>query len=233
MSRGLPTYWVDAFVGPGLRGNPAAVCLLDEPMPERSHLAISSEMGLPETAFVRRVRDGSYALPWFTPRVEVPLCGHATLASAHVLYQERGLAGPTLLFDTHPVGSARAGPTPASFSSSRAKTPSPRAFPGICSMRWGSGKRATYDAVLAPPSSWSSSRARKRSPPSTRTSDASSGASRTARSRGSSLPPLADLRSTSSPASSIRGPGFLRTRSPDPPTPSSRRTGPSVPDAPG
>lgn len=100
MSRTLPAYWVDAFVGPGLRGNPAAVCLLDEPLPERSHLAISSEMGLSETAFVRRVRDGSYALRWFTPRVEVPLCGHATLASAHVLYHERGLADPSLLFDS-------------------------------------------------------------------------------------------------------------------------------------
>lgn len=76
---------VDAFTDEPFRGNPAAVTILDAfPNDERMRL-IAREMNLSETAFLVRGDDGSYDLRWFTPSVEVDLCGHATLAAAHVL----------------------------------------------------------------------------------------------------------------------------------------------------
>ena len=88
---GLPIYHVDAFTAKPFRGNPAAVVVFDDAnTDERSHDArwmqsIAAEMNLAETAFVSRLDDGTWGLRWFTPTVEVRLCGHATLASAHVL----------------------------------------------------------------------------------------------------------------------------------------------------
>jgi predicted PhzF superfamily epimerase YddE/YHI9 len=78
-------YVVDAFTDLPFAGNPAAVCVLDAPAPEPWMRAVAAEMNLSETAFVVRRDDGDYDLRWFTPTVEVPLCGHATLASTHVL----------------------------------------------------------------------------------------------------------------------------------------------------
>ena len=78
---------VDAFTARPFAGNPAAVCLLDAPRPERWLQNVAREMNLSETAFLLPGGDG-YDLRWFTPTVEVDLCGHATLASAHVLYEE-------------------------------------------------------------------------------------------------------------------------------------------------
>ncbi len=83
---------VDAFTDRPFRGNPAAVCLLDEPRNERWMQDVAAEMNLAETAFLQKREDG-YDLRWFTPTVEVDLCGHATLASAHVLWEE-GLIDP-------------------------------------------------------------------------------------------------------------------------------------------
>ncbi len=77
----------DAFATPPFQGNPAGVCLLPEPRDDGWMQAIAREMDLPETAFLRKEPDG-YGLRWFTPQVEVELCGHATLASAHVLWEE-------------------------------------------------------------------------------------------------------------------------------------------------
>lgn len=88
----LPLYIVDAFAERPFTGNPAAVCLLDSPQDEDWMQALASEMNLSETAFVLPVKDG-YRLRWFTPRVEVDLCGHATLASAHILYETGRLEG--------------------------------------------------------------------------------------------------------------------------------------------
>ncbi len=85
-------FQVDAFTGEAFRGNPAAVCLLSGPAGPAWMQAAASEMNLSETAFLEP-RPGGYGLRWFTPATEVALCGHATLASAHVLY-ETGLAGP-------------------------------------------------------------------------------------------------------------------------------------------
>jgi PhzF family phenazine biosynthesis protein len=65
------------------KGNPAGVCLLDKPMPDEWMQCVAMEMNLSETAFLLPEGDG-YRLRWFTPAVEVDLCGHATLASAHI-----------------------------------------------------------------------------------------------------------------------------------------------------
>jgi len=78
---------IDAFTAVPFAGNPAAVCLLDPPADDGWLQALAADMNLAETAFLWR-RDDGFALRWFTPTVEVPLCGHATLASAHALWEE-------------------------------------------------------------------------------------------------------------------------------------------------
>ena len=84
---GLRITQVDAFTDKPFAGNPAAVCILPEPRDERWMQNVAREMNLSETAFLIKHADG-YNLRWFTPVVEVDLCGHATLASAHVLWEE-------------------------------------------------------------------------------------------------------------------------------------------------
>ena len=78
---------IDAFTDEPFKGNPAAVCLLDREVSDGWMGAVAAEMNLSETAFLRRDGDG-FGLRWFTPTVEVALCGHATLASAHALWEE-------------------------------------------------------------------------------------------------------------------------------------------------
>ncbi len=80
-------YHVDSFTAVPFAGNPAAVCLLDGPADDAWMQAVAAEMNLSETAFVRARPDGAFDLRWFTPAMEVDLCGHATLASAHVLWE--------------------------------------------------------------------------------------------------------------------------------------------------
>jgi PhzF family phenazine biosynthesis protein len=80
-------FQVDAFSNVPFKGNPAAVCLLESELPVEIMQAIALENNLSETAFLLR-RGADFDLRWFTPQVEVDLCGHATLASAHILYQE-------------------------------------------------------------------------------------------------------------------------------------------------
>lgn len=87
---GLRIVQVDAFTSRAFAGNPAAVCVLSAPAEERWMQDVAREMNLSETAFLHRENDG-YQLRWFTPGAEVALCGHATLASAHVLWEERHL----------------------------------------------------------------------------------------------------------------------------------------------
>lgn len=82
---------VDAFTNRPFAGNPAAVCVLPEAAPDAWMRDVAREMNLSETAFLVRRPDG-FDLRWFTPAVEVDLCGHATLASAHVLWEDRHLA---------------------------------------------------------------------------------------------------------------------------------------------
>jgi PhzF family phenazine biosynthesis protein len=84
---GLSIVQVDAFTNSPFAGNPAAVCLLSEPREDAWMLNVAREMNLSETAFLLPEGDG-FRLRWFTPTVEMDLCGHATLASAHVLWTE-------------------------------------------------------------------------------------------------------------------------------------------------
>jgi PhzF family phenazine biosynthesis protein len=87
----LSIYQVDAFTARPFAGNPAGVCVLPEPRDAAWMQKVAAEMNLAETAFLRR-RQGGFDLRWFTPVVEVDLCGHATLASAHVLWETGQLA---------------------------------------------------------------------------------------------------------------------------------------------
>lgn len=89
---GVKIFQVDAFAEQPFSGNPAAVCILPEERDEDWMQMVAREMNLSETAFVRKQREG-FALRWFTPTVEVELCGHATLASAHILW-EKGYVNP-------------------------------------------------------------------------------------------------------------------------------------------
>jgi len=91
---GQPIVQVDAFTSRPFAGNPAAVCVLQEPRDEQWMQSVAQEMNLAETAFLVPQADG-FDLRWFTPLVEVDLCGHATLASAHVLWETGRLSAGT------------------------------------------------------------------------------------------------------------------------------------------
>ncbi len=81
-------FHVDAFTDVPFHGNPAGVCILDQPLVEELMQVIAMEINLPETAFIHPTGNG-YTLRWFTPLTELPLCGHGTIASAHILWEER------------------------------------------------------------------------------------------------------------------------------------------------
>jgi PhzF family phenazine biosynthesis protein len=103
---GIPIYLVDAFTNEPFRGNPAAVCPMNGPMNESTMQAVAAEMNLSETAFLHSTEklpleeSVKFSLRWFTPEIEVPLCGHATLASAAVLFNEICVFGNGIVFDT-------------------------------------------------------------------------------------------------------------------------------------
>lgn len=106
----LQYFQVDAFTRRVFSGNPAGVCPLEAWLPDSTLQAIAAENNLSETAFIVG-RGGAYELRWFTPTVEVDLCGHATLAAAFVIFQELGFAGHELGFKTKsgPLGAVREG----------------------------------------------------------------------------------------------------------------------------
>jgi PhzF family phenazine biosynthesis protein len=87
LGAGFPLFIVDAFAEGPFAGNPAGVVLLDEPRDDSWRQAVAAELRHSETAFLEPAGPGSWSLRWFTPTVEVDLCGHATLASAHVLWE--------------------------------------------------------------------------------------------------------------------------------------------------
>jgi PhzF family phenazine biosynthesis protein len=97
----LPLLQIDAFTRDAFGGNPAAVVVLDGPRDTAWLQAVAGEMNLSETAFLMRRADSRFDLRWFTPAVEVTLCGHATLASAHALWSTgRSHAGAPIVFET-------------------------------------------------------------------------------------------------------------------------------------
>ena len=96
----MKLFQVDAFTSERFAGNPAAVCLMEEPRDDAWLQAVAREMNLSETAFLLDNAD-RFDLRWFTPTLEVDLCGHATLASAHVLWETGQVAeGESIRFDT-------------------------------------------------------------------------------------------------------------------------------------
>ncbi len=95
----IPLFHVDAFTDRPFAGNPAAVCLLPTWKQDRWLQAVAKEMNLSETAFLVKQAD-HFDLRWFTPTVEVDLCGHATLASAHVLWEQGHANGGEIRFST-------------------------------------------------------------------------------------------------------------------------------------
>jgi predicted PhzF superfamily epimerase YddE/YHI9 len=107
-----PLYVVDAFTHRPFAGNPAAVCILDRWPADEWLQLVGREMNLSETAFLVPRGGDEFDLRWFTPRVEVALCGHATLASAHVLWESRRVAGSSIGFHTRRSGRLSAAALP-------------------------------------------------------------------------------------------------------------------------
>lgn len=96
----LPFFQIDAFAEDPFGGNPAAVMPLPAFLPDATLQAIAAENNLAETAFIVAQGENRWALRWFTPALEVPLCGHATLAAAFALFERMGAKGPVLTFST-------------------------------------------------------------------------------------------------------------------------------------
>jgi predicted PhzF superfamily epimerase YddE/YHI9 len=95
----IPYYQIDAFTGNLFSGNPAGVCLLTDWLPDATLQSIAAENNLAETAFVVQ-RDSYFDLRWFTPTLEMDLCGHATLAPAHVIFRHLGYRDSVVRFQT-------------------------------------------------------------------------------------------------------------------------------------
>ncbi|HWU12486.1 MAG TPA: PhzF family phenazine biosynthesis isomerase, partial [Caulobacter sp.] len=93
---------IDAFASGPFKGNPACVVEPFEQWPDAAWMqALAAENNQAETAFLLKTADPArFGLRWFTPTLEAPICGHATLASAHALFQEMGVDAPVLAFDT-------------------------------------------------------------------------------------------------------------------------------------
>jgi PhzF family phenazine biosynthesis protein len=99
----IPIYQADAFTDKLFGGNPAAVCPLTEWLPAETMQKIAVENNLAETAFFVKTAEG-YDLRWFTPELEIDLCGHATLASAHIIFTELGCDKDAIHFKTQKAG---------------------------------------------------------------------------------------------------------------------------------
>ncbi len=95
----IPIYQVDAFTNKVFGGNPAAICPLEEWLPDETLLNIAKENNLAETAYFIQ-NDDRFHLRWFTPEIEMDLCGHATLASSHVIFHHLGYTKDQIFFDT-------------------------------------------------------------------------------------------------------------------------------------
>ncbi len=82
----MKTYFVDSFTSEMFKGNPAAVCLPNTELEVEKMQKIATEIGFSETAFIRQIKENIYSIRFFTPKVEIPLCGHATLASSKIVF---------------------------------------------------------------------------------------------------------------------------------------------------
>jgi PhzF family phenazine biosynthesis protein len=95
----IPMYQVDAFTSQPFKGNPAAVCLMKDDLPDHVLQSIASENNLAETAYIWP-QDNDFQIRWFTPTVEVNLCGHATLAGAFILFHTNAVKGDRIRFNS-------------------------------------------------------------------------------------------------------------------------------------
>lgn len=96
----IDLYQIDAFTNQIFKGNPAAVCPLSHWIDDKILQQIAKENNLAETAYFIQIEENRFHLRWFTPEIEMDLCGHATLASAFVIFEELGLARPQIIFET-------------------------------------------------------------------------------------------------------------------------------------
>jgi PhzF family phenazine biosynthesis protein len=87
----MKTYFVDAFTNEKFKGNPAAVCIVEKDIDNTTMQNIATEIGFSETAFIRKIKDNIYSIRFFTPKMEIPLCGHATLASSKIIFATTAL----------------------------------------------------------------------------------------------------------------------------------------------
>lgn len=87
----MKTYFVDSFTNQKFKGNPAAVCLPETALDIQTMQNIASEIGFSETAFIQHITDDTYSIRFFTPKIEIPLCGHATLASSKIIFETTSL----------------------------------------------------------------------------------------------------------------------------------------------
>lgn len=128
----LPTYFVHTFTSERHHGNPAAVCILDGPLEDERMREIAAENRCSETAFYQP-RSATLNLRWFTPKVEVDLCGHATLATAFVLWECRGLSDPSIRFHTRSgeLGIRRDGGWITMDFPCRSEAPAPELAPAV------------------------------------------------------------------------------------------------------
>lgn len=149
-----PIYQVDAFARRPFAGNPAAVCPLAEWLPAETMQLIAAENNLAETAFFVPLHgeEADFHLRWFTPTFEIDLCGHATLASAHVLWNERGYARPEIVFNSKSgllkVRREADGRLVLDFPSRPPRALPPAEYPAVLTRSLGPGA-ATPLAVLA------------------------------------------------------------------------------------
>ena len=88
MQSSIETYIIDSFTNEPFKGNPAGVCLLNKVLDDTKMLTIAKELGLSETAFIIKNKDKSYAIRFFSPKMEIVLCGHATLAASKVVFEK-------------------------------------------------------------------------------------------------------------------------------------------------
>lgn len=145
----LRIYQVDAFTDRVFGGNPAAVVPLAEWLPAETMQAIAMENNLAETAFFVERFDGDYELRWFTPAVEVSLCGHATLASAWVLFNRLGLEGDRVTFHTRGGQLSVMCDGEMLMLDFPAQPPAPAEIGDVAAALSGDGVRIEPEAVLA------------------------------------------------------------------------------------
>jgi PhzF family phenazine biosynthesis protein len=82
----MKTYFVDSFTNQKFKGNPAAVCIADTNLDDTTMQSIATEIGFSETAFIKQISGDTYGIRFFTPKIEIPICGHATLAASKILF---------------------------------------------------------------------------------------------------------------------------------------------------